>query len=176
MRITRMKSITALLLLVLAACAPQPVYRHADTPLSVARVDLERYLGRWHEAARLPNNFERGCSNVVAEYGRRPDGLISVANSCTLENGTVKIARGRAKLAGAAGEGKLQVSFFGPFWADYWVLERADDYSWSIVGEPGGRYLWVLTRAATISPEQRANFEQRVSRLGYRPSDMIWAR
>ena len=170
-----MRSLAALFVLILAACAPQPVYRHTSTPLSVAGVDLDRYLGRWHEAARLPNGFERGCINVLADYGRRADGLISVTNSCGLEGGKIKVARGRAKPSGAAGEGKLQVSFFGPFWSDYWVLERADDYSWSIVGEPGGRYLWVLTRATTISPEQRADFEQRVTRLGYRPSDMVWA-
>ena len=55
------------------------------------------------------------------------------------------------------------------------MLDRAEDYSWSLVGEPEGRYLWLLTRAETITPEQRAAFEARITELGYRPADMVWA-
>ncbi len=157
----------------LSACS-QPVYRAADTPLPIASIDQERYLGRWYEQARLPNSFEEGCQSAIAEYARRADGLISVRNTCIDVSGRTQVAEGRARPAGAPGEGKLKVSFFGPFWADYWVLERADDYSWSIVGEPEGRYLWVLTRAETITPEQRADFERRITALGYRPAELVW--
>lgn len=165
----------ALLAAALAACAPQPVYRQTEAALPVQTIETDRYLGLWHEAARLPNSFERDCQDVTAEYGRRDDGLISVTNRCRASDGRMREAIGRARFAGADGEGKLKVSFFGPFWGDYWVVERADDYSWSIVSEPGGRYLWVLTREDGLSPERRAFFEEKVTALGYRPSDLIWA-
>lgn len=160
--------------LLLSACAAQPVYRTIETPLPVAQIEVERYLGLWHEQARLPNRFENGCVRATAEYARRDDGLISVLNTCFEADGQ-RSARGRARVVGEGGDGKLKVSFFGPFWADYWVLERASDYSWSIVGEPDGRYLWILTRAETITAAERAGFEARVSALGYRPSDLYWA-
>ncbi|MBL8530802.1 MAG: lipocalin family protein [Hyphomonadaceae bacterium] len=159
-------------LFALSACAIQPVYRTLDTPLATRPIELDRYAGLWHEQARLPNWFERGCTRATAEYGVRPDGLISVRNTCFRENGRDEVANGRARVVG---EGQLKVSFFGPFWGDYWVLERADDYSWSIVGEPGGRYLWLLTRAERLSPQERAAFEQRIARLGYEPGDLYWA-
>lgn len=159
----------------LTACVQNPVYRHSDDPLPVARVDLQRYVGLWHEQARLPNSFEHGCQRATAEYAMRPDGLISVRNTCTETTGRHRVAEGRARPVGRAGEGKLEVSFFGPFWAKYWVLERADDYSWAIVGEPEGRYLWLLTRANVIDAEDRALFEARIRALGYRPDDMEWA-
>jgi apolipoprotein D and lipocalin family protein len=170
-----MRSFLLLAALVLSGCAQNPVFRHSQAPLPIAYVDLQRYSGLWHEQARLPNAFERGCQRAMAEYGRRADGLISVRNTCTEANGAHRVAEGRARTAGEAGEGKLEVSFFGPFWAKYWVLERADDYAWSIVGEPEGRYLWLLTRAPTISPQDRAIFEARIRALGYRPEDMEWA-
>lgn len=163
------------ILAALAACAPQPVYRQDTTPLPVAQVDLQRYLGVWHEQARLPNRFERGCQGATAEYTLRDDGRISVVNTCAEAGGEQRRAEGRARLVSETGEGKLKVSFFGPFEADYWVLQRADDYSWSIVGEPGGRYLWLLTRAERLTPAERAAFEQRITDLGYRPSDMEWS-
>lgn len=161
--------------LVLSACAPQPVYRTIEAALPVAQVEIEPYLGLWHEQARLPNQFEQGCARATAEYGLREDGLISVLNTCFAPDGASRDARARARVVGEGGEGKLKVSFFWPFWADYWVVERADDYTWSIVSEPEGRYLWILTRAEEITPAERAAFEARVRAIGYRPADLIWA-
>lgn len=158
-----------------AACSQNPVYRQSDEPLPVAYIDQARYLGLWHEQARLPNSFEEGCRRVTAEYASRGDGLISVVNTCTNARGQQRVARGRARPAGEAGEGKLEVSFFGPFWGDYWVLDRGENYEWSIVGEPRGRYLWVLTRDETITPERRTAFEQRITELGYRSAELVWA-
>ena len=158
----------------LTACVGNPVYRQTATPaLEAVAIEQGPYLGLWHEQARLPNSFERGCASATAEYGVRDDGLISVCNTCFEEDGGQRVANGRARVVG---EGKLKVSFFGPFWADYWVLQRADDYSWSIVGEPGGRYLWVLTRAENLTPAQRADFERRITALGFRTSDLVWSR
>lgn len=161
--------------LFLTACSGQPVYRQTSEPLPVADIDQQQYLGLWHEQARLPNRFEQGCVRVTAEYGVRDDGLISVVNTCREIDGSTRTARGRARPVGEAGEGKLEVSFFGPFWGDYWVLDRAPDYSWSIVGEPEGRFLWVLTRAETIDEATRAAFERRITELGYRPAELVWA-
>lgn len=166
--------LTAFAMLALSACG-QPVYRTADTPLPVARIEIEPYLGLWHEQARLPNRFEQGCERATAEYALRDDGLLSVLNTCFEAGGGTRTAQGRARVVGEGGEAKLKVSFFGPFWGDYWVLERSDTYAWSIVGEPGGRYLWVLTRAATITPAERAEFEGRIRALGFDPSDLYWA-
>lgn len=172
----RTLSLTALTALFLAGCAAQPVYRTSPAaPMPVAQVEIDPYLGLWYEQARLPNRFEEGCVRATARYAPREDGLISVINTCHEADGSTREARGRARPVSETGEGKLKVSFFGPFWADYWVLERAPDYSWSIVGEPQGRYLWLLTRTERLSGEQRADFEQRITRLGYRPSDLYWA-
>lgn len=163
-----------LLGMVLAACLGaciQPVYRQSDAPLTTTPIDIDRYLGHWREAARLPNRFERDCVDVTADYAREADGAISVRNTCRRSDGAVRIAEGRVRVVEP---GKLKV-LFGLFWGDYWVLECAEDYSWAIVGEPGGRYLWVLTRTERISAAQRSFFEERIRALGYRPGDLIWA-
>lgn len=157
-----------------AACASQPVNRTAQAPLPVAAVETSPYLGLWHEAARLPNRFQRDCAHSTADYALRDDGMISVRNTCYRADGEVRDIEGRARRVEPVA-GKLEVSFFGPFWADYWVLERAPDYSWSIVGEPSGRYLWVLTRAERISAEEHAAFEARLRALGYNTNALVWS-
>ncbi|WP_322080982.1 lipocalin family protein [Burkholderia sp. BCC1972] len=142
----------------------------AQVPQPAKAVDLDRYLGRWYEFARYENRFERGCDGVTAEYAKREDGLVGVRNTCREggPGGRARSSDGRAKIVANSRDAKLKVSFFGPFFfGDYWILDHADDYSWSIVGEPSGRFLWILTRDAKPSAEQAEALVERVRTLGY---------
>ncbi len=151
----------------ISACAgkPGPVGNIA-VPEPAKAVELDRYLGKWFEMARYEAPFQKGCDGVTADYSLRKDGKIKVINSCTKESKTTA-AKGKAKIVAGSQNAKLKVSFFGPFYGDYWVLDRAEDYSWAIVGEPSGRYLWMLTRQAQPEPQVRARIEARVKELGY---------
>lgn len=151
----------------LAACSGAA--GQAAVPQPAKPVDLTLYLGRWYELARYDMIFERGCEGVTAEYSLRPDGMVRVLNTCRkgAPDGPVKTAEGRAKVVAGSDGAKLKVAFFGPFFADYWVLDRADDYSWAIVGEPSRKYLWILSRDATPGPEALAALVARVRALGY---------
>lgn len=161
----------------LAGCATPPVNRDATAPLTTAgSVEVDRYLGLWYEIARLPNGFEKACEGVTAEYSRRPDGLLRVRNTCRVgaPDGRAKVAEGRARIVDSGTNAKLKVSFFGPFWGDYWILWRAEDYSVSLVGEPSGRYLWILSRTPTLTPDVRADALRRLEALGYDVSKLYY--
>ena len=101
-------------------------------------MDLDRYLGTWYEIARYPAWFQKNCTAVKAEYTLRDDGLIKVVNSCrkgTLD-GKPKQSNGRAKVVDTTSNAKLKVSFFGPFWGPYWIIDLDPDYPWAVVGVP----------------------------------------
>jgi len=156
--------------LILSACGQPPVNRSAESPPPVAAsVELPAYLGLWYEIARFPNRFEDHCQAVTAEYARRDDGLLSVVNACRKGalDGEIDRAEGRARIVEGSNNAKLKVSFFGPFWADYWVLDRAEDYSWSLVGEPEGRYLWILARTPQIDDALLQDLLSRLEGMGY---------
>ena len=161
-------AIAALLFLSACAGSPGPVGNSA-VPQPAKTVELDRYLGRWYEMARYEAPFQKDCEAVTADYSLREDGQIKVVNICRKGSVDGKLAQalGRAKVVDTATGAKLKVSFFGPFYGDYWVLDRSDDYSWSIVGEPSGRYLWILTRSAKPDAQTRADLEARVKTLGY---------
>jgi apolipoprotein D and lipocalin family protein len=137
----------------------------------VDQVDLDRYLGTWYEIARFPAWFQRGCTAVRADYGLRDDGLIRVVNSCrkgSLE-GKLKQSTGRAKVADTTRNAKLKVSFFGPFWGDYWIIDLDPDYQWAVVSEPRRKYLWILSRSRTMEQDL---FESITARLADRGFDL----
>lgn len=165
-----MRALLAVLIaMTLSACVGGPV-GNTDVPDPAKRVDLQRYTGLWYEFARYENRFEAGCEAVTAEYALRPDGLVSVKNSCREDglDGPLKVSQGRAKPAGDPEGAKLKVSFFGPpLMTNYWVLDHGDDYSWAIVGEGSGRFLWLLTRQATPPVERRIELIARAKALGY---------
>lgn len=150
---------------------------NASVPQPAKPVELTAYLGTWYEYGRYEAPFQKGCEGVTAEYSLREtsgDSKIRVVNSCYQDglDGEFKQSTGRAKVVEGSDGAKLKVSFFGPFFGDYWVLDRGEpdaegQYAWSIVGEPSGRYLWMLTREARPDAETRELLEQRVRELGY---------
>jgi apolipoprotein D and lipocalin family protein len=76
---------------------------------------------------------------------------VGVVNRCrNAVDGEQKDARGTAYAVEGASGAKLRVSFFWPFYGDYWVLGLAPDYGWAVVGDPGRDYLWVLSRTAVL--------------------------
>ncbi|HEV2508649.1 lipocalin family protein [Bosea sp. (in: a-proteobacteria)] len=158
--------------LALTACNPADIQPsgNASVPEPAKPVDLSRYIGRWHEQARYEAGFQKDCEAVTADYAAKPDGSISVVNSCRegAISGRLRTAEATAKVVESSNGTKLKVSFFGPFEGDYWVLDRAPDYSWSIVGEPSGRYLWLLTRSQRVSEREYARLVARAQSLGYR--------
>jgi len=150
--------------------ATRPPVINPKVPEPAKPVAIERYLGKWFELARHENRFEKGLDGVTAEYRLREDGKIGLVNSGRQgwPDGAESVAEGKAVIDDEATNAKLKVSFFGPFYVgDYWIMDHADDYSWSIVGEPSGRYLWVLAREARPEPAVTEAIFQRVEALGY---------
>jgi apolipoprotein D and lipocalin family protein len=141
---------------------------------TVPYVDLGRFAGHWFEVARLPISSERHCErDVTAYYEVAADGL-RVLNRCTRAHGRVKAAIGRGRVADARTNAKLQISFAPslldvlPFvWADYWVVDLADDYSAAMVGTPDRRHLWLLSRTPSLPGAALATFIARAEQQGF---------
>lgn len=150
-----------------AALGPKHPVGNTAVPQPAKPVEVSRYLGRWYEIARYEQGFQKDCEGVTADYSLREDGKISVVNTCRKPDGSTKDATGRAKIVDTVTNAKLKVSFFGPFFGDYWVLDHAEDYSWAIIGEPSGRYLWLLAREAQPGSAKVEALYARAQALGY---------
>lgn len=125
---------------------------------TVPVVDLARYAGDWHELARFPSWFQRRCAGAAqATYTARDDGRLNVTNRCHDADGRRIEVHGVGEAVSSEHPGRLRVSFapawlraLGIGWGDYWIIALADDYSWSLVGTPDRRYLWILARSRTL--------------------------
>ena len=146
----------------LAACTS------THPPLAtVQAVDLDRYYGTWYEIARLPNRFQAMCvSDTQATY--RPDGkAVTVVNQCRTANGKIEQADGIAKVVAGSQGAKLRVSFFRPFYGDYWILDLDPGYRWVLVGEPSRSYAWILAREPKLDEATLEALLSRAAALGF---------
>ncbi|PKP89799.1 MAG: lipocalin [Alphaproteobacteria bacterium HGW-Alphaproteobacteria-16] len=154
--------------LFLYARATRPPVINPQVPEPAKPVDLDRYLGKWFELARHENRFQKGMDAVTAEYTLEKPGKIGIVNSGQRMGEERQQSQGHALIADEATNAKLKVSFFGPLYTgDYWILDHGDEYDWSIVGEPSGRYLWLLSREARPAPDLLQTLLNRVEELGY---------
>lgn len=155
--------LAALAVALLASCASAPT---APLP-TVAAVDLARYQGRWFEIARLPNRFQRQCvADTEARYQLDGD-TVRVRNRCRSADGRIDEAQGVARVVEGSANARLRVSFFWPFYGDYWVLALDPDYQWVWVGEPGRRYAWILARTPQLPAATLQQILQQAAAAGF---------
>ena len=140
---------------------------------TVNYVDIHKYEGTWHEIARFEHFFEKGCKNVSAHYELEND-KIKVTNKCTMiTDNKTKVATGIAYAIDATNS-KLKVSFFRPFYGDYYILDLDDNYSYALVGNPNREYLWILSRTKTIDKELKNTLIGKISNLGFNKEKLLW--
>lgn len=160
------------LALLLSACTTAP----PEGLQPVTAFDINRYLGRWYEIARLDHAFERGMSDVNATYQLQDDGSVKVINrGYDTQRQAWKEAIGRALFVGDTHTASLKVSFFGPFYGGYHVIALdQQNYRWSLVAGPDRDYLWILARDKTLPAEVRERLINQARALGFATDKLIW--
>jgi apolipoprotein D and lipocalin family protein len=138
----------------------------------VPHVELEKYLGKWYEIAHLPAKFQEGCNETTATYTLLKDGSISVLNQST-KNGKMKQAKGKAKVVDKNSNAKLKVTFFWPFYGDYWIIKLGNDYDYSVVGTPNRKYLWILSRTPQMDDKLYSQLVEYAKSKGFDVSKLI---
>jgi apolipoprotein D and lipocalin family protein len=165
MRFTRSKRVLMLLSLQLLALSAMAQTAQTSAPESlppvatIAKLDVPRYMGTWHEIAKFPNRFQAKCmANTRARYLAQTDGSVQVLNSCITADGSTIDALGLAKQVGPAASPKLQVRFAPAWlswlpmvWGDYWVIDLDADYQLAAVSDAKREYLWVLSRTPQVN-------------------------
>lgn len=141
----------------------------SQTLQTVPFVDLNKYAGKWYEIASFPQRFQKGCNCTTATYTLSDKGFVVVENRCNKDSVTGKISyiKGKAFVVKNSGNAKLKVQFFWPFRAKYWIIDLADDYSYAVVSHPNKKYLWILSRTATLDQSIYNGILNRLKEKGF---------
>jgi len=166
-----MKLVLILIVTLLTGCTGIP-----EGITAVDGFDINRYLGTWYEIARLDHRFERGLENISATYALREDGGVDVLNKgWDIKAGEWREAQGKAYFVEQADKGRLKVSFFGPFYGGYNIIELdKKDYAYSMVTGPDRSYFWILSRTKQLPEATLQILIDRAKALGFATDKLIF--
>ena len=167
----RTLSITAAAIILVMGCKSTiPDGAEAVTPF-----DIERYMGKWYEVARLDFKQERDLNNVSATYTLNDDGTVHVLNrGYNYVKNEWEEAEGKAKFVGPEDVARLKVSFFGPFYSGYNVIGLDPKYQYALVAGEDLKYLWLLSRSTSMPKDVRDKYLNVAEQIGYNTSDLVW--
>ena len=162
--------LVAAMAVLLVGCTGMP-----EGIVTVDDFELERYLGTWYEIARLDHRFERGLSNVTANYSMKEDGGVRVLNRGRNADGEWEEAEGKAYFVDRPDAGRLKVSFFGPFYGGYNIVELDKvDYGYALVVGPNRDYLWILARQPDLDAATLQRLVAAARELDFPVDDLIY--
>lgn len=168
--ITTAAGILLVLLLGCVGCVKKP-----NNIQPVTNFDVNQYVGKWYEIARLDNRFEKGMTYVYAEYSLQPNGSLKVVNSGFKPEKEQRVeAKGVAKFVNNPDVGYLKVSFFRPFYGEYVVFRLDPDYQYAYVSSNSTKYLWLLARTPSLPETVKQDFIEAAQELGVDPKKIIW--
>ena len=146
-----------------------------DVVEPVANFDLGKYLGSWYEIARIDFRFEKNMDQTTATYSMNSDGTVRVINrGYDYVKNEWKESIGKARFRGDNTRGALEVSFFGPFYAEYNILALDEEYKYALVGGRTYDNLWILSREKTIPENIRQDYLEIAKDIGYDINRLVW--
>ena len=164
------KVVLIAIMVLLGGCLGMP-----QTVTPVNNFELDRYLGTWYEVARLDHSFERGLSQVSAEYRLKEGGGVQVINrGFNRKDQQWQEAQGKAYFVQSPSQGYLKVSFFGPFYGSYVVFELDSNYQYAFVSGPDTDYLWLLSRTPTVPDDVMERFVALSKEKGFDTTKLIY--
>lgn len=133
----------------------------------VQNFDAAKYMGQWHEIARIDHRFQKGLTKATANYTLNPDGTVKVVNrGFNAAKNEWKEVEGEAKFLGDPRTAALKVSFFGPFYGGYNVVHLDPDYQTSLVIGENTDYFWLLSRNPDLPQNQVQTLLQKAQSMG----------
>jgi apolipoprotein D and lipocalin family protein len=164
----------ALLLLMVLFVSGCKEYKMPEGVTPIEDFKLQSYLGTWYEIARLEHKFEKGMEAITATYSMRQDGGVKVENRGfhTLDQAW-RDAQGRAYFVDDPKRGFLKVSFFGPFYGSYIVMDT-DYKSYTMISGPDHSYFWILSRTPTLPKATLDRLIAKAKEAGFDTTALIY--
>ena len=166
-----MKALVIFLSIFLAACNKSEKIQSNV----VTNFDVNKYLGNWYEIARTDNRFEKGCTDVKANYSLREGDGLNVVNKCSVGD-KEKIATGKAYFKNSSNIGALKVTFFWPFYGNYNITYLDEKYQYAIVDGGNADYLWILARKKSIDDMVLRILLDKIKQSGFEPNSLIYTK
>ena len=162
-------NIIILLFIILSNCNDRSDFKSTETMKTVNYVDLEKYMGDWYVIANIPTFIEKNATNAI-ESAFLADGIIHTTFSFykgSPEGEKKKYIAQKVlfiiKKLTLSGE----CNFLWPFKMPFLIIELDEDYSYTVIGYPSKKYVWIMARDPQMEEKRYNLILDNLSKIGY---------
>lgn len=147
-----------------------------DYRKTVSSVDLNKFMGKWYVVAGKYTFLENNSKNNLEEYSwNKEQSRIDIKFSFDdKKSGKKKVYTQKAWVENKKTNAYWKVQPFWPLKLDYLIIDLADDYSWTAIGVPSGKYLWIMSRDPAFTRDKLEMVIKRVTSRGYPTTDLTF--
>jgi len=141
----------------------------------VQKVELPKFMGDWYVQGIIPNFKEKHALNGIESYSLNDDGSILVKYVFNDKRDPEKISKMqmKAKVVDTQTNARWKVQLLKPFWFSYLIIDLAPDYRYTVIGVPNKKYVWIMTRETTISPQDWNSIIANLKLMGYKTEKIV---
>lgn len=154
--------------LVFAGCSS--FSKEAGEKMTVDSVDIQKFMGKWYVLGGRFTSFEKGVHNGTETYSwNQEKNRIDIDfryNKDSL-NGNEKSIPQKAWIYNSKTNAHWKVQPIWPLRLSYLIIGLASDYSWTAIGVPGQKYLWIMARSPDNADKKIAAAKARLKEIGY---------
>jgi len=136
----------------------------------VAYVDLQRFMGDWYVIANIPTPFEKGAVNAIETYVWNDEKeIVEVSFRYRKDHpqGKEKHMTQKGFIHDRQSNAEWRVQPLWPLKLGYLIIDLAEDYSYTVIGVPNRKYLWIMARDSSLPQEIYQTILEKVEAQGY---------
>ena len=158
------------LILFLIGCSTSKV--SWDPLQTVPYVDINRFMGDWYVIANIPTFIEKRATNAIESYKLNNKGEIETTFSFFQDSpsGKKKVYRPRGFIHNPQTNAEWRMQFLWPFKMPFLIIDLDDDYSYTVIGIPSRKHVWIMSRDPIMNDETYEGILIRLSDIGYNTS------
>jgi len=166
----RLRALNLLIfLLFTVACNFSDNSNNAQAMQTVPFVDIERFMGDWYVIANIPTFIEKRATNAIESYRLNSTGQIETTFTFFQDNpsGRKKVYKPTGFIYNTETNAEWRMQFIWPFKATFLVIDLGDDYSYTVIGVPNRKYVWIMSREPILSDDTFSEITQKLAVVGY---------
>ena len=156
-------------LLFIVACSNARDDSNAQIMQTVPYVDIERFMGDWYVIANIPTFIEKRATNAIESYRLNGKGEIETTFTFYQDSPTGKKKKYTPTgfIYNTETNAEWRMQFVWPFKVPFLIIDLAEDYSYTVIGVPNRKYVWIMARESKLSNDIYEKIINKLAGIGY---------
>ena len=136
---------------------------------TVEYVDLQKFMGDWYVIANIPTFIEKGAVNAIESYRLDSEGRVKTTFTFRKDSvsGPEKKYNPTGFIYNRKTNAEWRMQFLWPFRSPFLIIDLDDDYSYTVIGIPSRKYVWIMAREHKMSERLYNKIISNLEKVGY---------